>query len=846
MKKLIALFVFVLIAFVGNSQVINSLTITGYVTNANNGFALNDYPVNITGDDGQITFFTTTNENGWYIIVIENGSVIGPNQEYVVFVEDSCSNAILSDTISNNQGTIDEAVVNFEVCGDSLGGCQAFFNWTISNNNPLRIILMDDSYVADGATYFWNFGDGETATTVNAEHTFSESGSYEVCLTVTKDNCTDTYCTLVVVVAEPFDCNANFEAEFVPGGLGVGVYPSFPMIGEANYTWSVDGVTISNDFDIPVISLTPGNHLVCFSVTTSSCEDSFCQEIVISNDTLPQGCQAYFNWEISNSNPLRLIFSDDSYIESEASYFWDFGDNNIASTMNAEHTFTEAGIYTVCLTVTTSGCTDTYCISVEVGETGNNSDCNASFDYSIDNVTEEGIFSVTFHSVDVPPATQIEHEWVIDGYDNQYSSNPQFQLNQAGNYLVCHYVYSSNCADTVCTYVYVAQDTASCEAYFAASLSQFNPFRVICENQSFTNNEEASYLWDFGDGTTATSLNAEHNYQQAGPYLICLTVVTPSCESTYCETFYVPPTNPQNYTIGGQVFAGANYADIGSAKLFYFDQTSSAVELVQTVAIDSFGYYVFSDVSEGVYLIKAGLNNQSAYFGQYVPTYFGSQFYWFDAEPVVVNESGFSYNISLIYSDNPGGEGWVEGNIDDGPYRLSGIAGSAASLVSDADIFVLNLSGNPQKHQLSTENGEFAFSNLAYGTYRLMADVPGMICIPVEFTLSGGTPGVTIELVMGDEITAIAQQQDLSFGNPFPNPANDFVGVSFHLKSSQKIISSLTTTSGQLVWEDSGNYFSGTQTMRVPLNQVAKGFYFLSLRDAQNKQLGVFKISVIH
>ena len=845
MKKLLLLLVFTLSIFAAKSQTINSLTISGYVTDANSGLAFFDYPVHVSGDNGSTVIETLTNDNGWYIIVIENGSVTGPNQEFVVYVQDSCSNAILADTISNNQGTVDEAVVNFEVCGNPLGGCQAFFNWTISNNNPLRGVFMDDSYVADGATYFWDFGDGETASTANTEHTFPASGNYEVCLTVTKDNCTDTYCTMVVVTADAVDCNATFQIEYVAGGLGIDVFPSFPIINEANYTWSVDGTLISDNYETPIISLTPGNHLVCFNITAANCEDISCQEVVISNDTLPQGCQAYFNWEISNSNPLRVILMDDSYTESDATYFWDFGDNNIATSMNAEHTFPEAGVYTVCLTVTTSGCTDTYCIPVEVSGNSNN-DCNASFDYSIDNVTEEGIYSVTLHSVDVPPATQVEHAWVINGYETQYSANPQFQLNQAGNYLVCHYVYSPNCADSLCTYVYVAQDTASCEAYFAASISQFNPFRVICENQSFTNNTDASYLWDFGDGTTATSLNAEHNYEQSGPYLICLTVTTPDCESTYCETFYVPPVSPQNYTIGGQVFAGANYADIGSAKLFSFDQTSSAVELIQTTPIDSFGYYMFTDVSEGVYLIKAGLNTQSEYYGQYVPTYFGSQFYWFDAEPAVVNESGFTYNISLIYSDNPGGDGWVNGNIDDGPYRLSGVAGSAASLVSDADIFVLNLSGNPQKHQLSTENGEFAFSNLAYGTYRLMADVPGMVCIPVEFTLSGETPGVSIELVMGDEITAVAQQQDATLGNPFPNPANEFVAINLNLKSSQKIISSLTTTSGQLIWQNSGNYSSGVQTMRVPLNQVAKGFYFLSLQDAQNKQIGVFKISVIH
>lgn len=45
-----------------------------------------------------------------------------------------------------------------------------------------------------------------------------------------------------------------------------------------------------------------------------------------------------------------------------------------------------------------------------------------------------------------------------------------------------------------------------------------------------------SWLWDFGDATTAEIENAVHTYSQAGDYEICLTVLNAEgCESTYCE-----------------------------------------------------------------------------------------------------------------------------------------------------------------------------------------------------------------------------------------------------------------------------------------------------------------------
>lgn len=679
MKKLLVLLTYILSFSALEAQVSNSLTISGYVTQASTGWALQDYPVTVTGDNGLTNVVGLTNDNGWYNIIIENGSVTGPNQLFIVSVVDSCSNAILADTISNQQGTVDEAVVNFQVCANSAEGCQAYFIWNVSNNNPLRIVFMDDSYVESEATYFWDFGDNTTGLTANAEHNYAEAGSYQVCLTITTANCTDTYCYEVVV---------------------------------------------------------PGEN------------------------------------------------------------------------------------------------------------TGN--DCNPFFEFNVAGPNPNGVYEVAFFSVDVPPANEVQHVWIFEGFETQTSSNPQYAVTESGEYTMCHIVYGVNCSDTLCSTIIVGNNSGTCEANFAATISQFSPFQVNLANQSFTNNTEASYVWDFGDGSTATSFHAEHTFNQSGPYYICLTVSTSNCTNTYCETVYILGTSPQDYAIGGQVFAGANVADIGSVRLYRLDQTSLAVELIQTTPIDSGGFYYFENVEEGVYLIKAGLNVQSDYYNSYVPTYFGSQFYWLDAEPVVVNENGFSYNISLIYSNNPGGEGWVNGNIDDGPYRLSGVAGSSASLIADANVFVVNLSGNPQKHQLSTENGEFSFSDLAYGTYRLFADVPGMICVPVEFTLSGENPGFTIEIVMGDEILSVAEQQEILIGHVYPNPSNEVASVNLSLRAAQKIFSSLTTTSGQLVWQDSQQFTAGTQTIRVPLNQVAKGFYFLVLRDAQQKQIGVFKLSVIH
>jgi hypothetical protein len=287
-------------------------------------------------------------------------------------------------------------------------------------------------------------------------------------------------------------------------------------------------------------------------------------------------------------------------------------------------------------------------------------------------------------------------------------------------------------------------------------------------------------------------------------------------------------------------------ADLGSAKLFSFDPVSMAVELIQTTSIDS-GYYMFTGLEAGTYLVKAGLNEDSEFYGDYVPTYFGSQFYWFDAQPIFLSENGYTYNISLIWSSNNGGPGSVNGDIDDGPYRLSGVAGaSAASLVSDADVVVTDLSGNPQRFTVSNSNGEFTITDLAYGTYRLMADVAGMLCIPVEFTISESTPSVNISLVMGDEILGIAEYNETTVSPVYPNPAAHTANMNLNLRNNETLHITITTTAGQIIRNETRTLSAGSQSLSVPVSDIANGFYFIRLSDANSKTLGVYKISVIH
>lgn len=57
-------------------------------------------------------------------------------------------------------------------------------------------------------SYSWNFGDGQTANTVNASHTYAVAGSYPVLQSVTNGTCTDTSLATVIVESDSV-CSGN-------------------------------------------------------------------------------------------------------------------------------------------------------------------------------------------------------------------------------------------------------------------------------------------------------------------------------------------------------------------------------------------------------------------------------------------------------------------------------------------------------------------------------------------------------------------------------------------------------------------------------------------------------------
>jgi PKD repeat protein len=848
MKKLMFIFSLMLLGMVSKAQIgSNDLIIQGYVTNSTSGLPVTNWPVTITGMGMTSTAYT--NANGWYIDTISNGSVTGPNQLF--FIETmNCDSLFLADTVSNNQGTVDSANVDFQICVQNQNTCQAAFNFYIDPTVAGNVIFENTSTTSDNiASFNWSLDGISISTTPVFSFIFPSNNGGLVCLTITSSTgCSDTYCQYVVPGSNAtclpyfnYQASANnaLSYTFTNTTTTTGTNPTY-------YWYFGDGANSAQASPTHVFSQA-GTYSVCLQVITDQCQNTMCQNITVVNDTISgNGCIASFNY-VADSTTIQ--FNNTSYTPSQpVTFTWNFSDGTFSNELFPVHTFTTPGVYQVCLDMSTGSCSDSYCLPVYVGLPDSSITCNATIAYSyIGDVPNPSVFPYQFYSAYSGDNPEIIHVWTTSDGQSSNSYSPVFGFGP-GTYTVCHSVTSvyGFCSDSTCTVVTIVPDTLNgCTAMFSAEISASATNEVIFTNLSSDLN--ASFIWQFGDGSPSEfGINATHTYAAPGSYPVNLNMTGNGCYDDY--TFFVTITADNYlYDIGGMVFAGSNTADSAWVTLYSIDTTSFAAQLIQTVAVDS-GFYVFQGVPIGTYIVKAGLNTTSAFFNDYTPTYFGSQYYWYNAQPIINTVNNYSYNISLIYGSNPGGNGYVGGSIDDGPFRLYNPEfSSALAPVAGAQIIVTDLSNVPQRWITADNNGNFNITDLAYGTYRLMADEPGMTCVPVEFTLSEATPGVDIALVMGDDITGIATPiTSILQGDVYPNPASTQANLHIQLNDAARLSYSLVTVTGQLVWSASDNSAAGQRTLQIPVSGLSKGMYLLNVYGENGQLLGVRKLSIAH
>ncbi len=375
-----------------------------------------------------------------------------------------------------------------------------------------------------GHVWLWRFGDGTTASTQNATHTYATRGDYTVTLVTwdTIGGCLDSTQALIQV-RDPL---AAFTANDTVGCVDHVVTFTNSATDAFSYNWDFGNGQTSTNANPTVTYSTPGVYTVQLIVRDiHNCADTF----IRPNYITALGATALFNADtLTGCTPLIVQYQDlsTSFLGNIVAWNWNLGNGQTSTLQNPSGNYTIPGDYTITLTVTDdNGCSSTLSRVNFIQPTYP----TPAF-YSDDTLVCLG-GPVNFVNTSI--GNGMTYQWNFGDGGTSSDANPTHTFADTGRYTITLNVRDINNCDSTTVrnqYIHVVRPTP----LFVADTLDANcpPLLVNFFNQSSA--DVTGWLYDFGDGQTSNLPNPSHIYVTPGVYYPTLTITNNiGCTETY-------------------------------------------------------------------------------------------------------------------------------------------------------------------------------------------------------------------------------------------------------------------------------------------------------------------------
>jgi hypothetical protein len=323
------------------------------------------------------------------------------------------------------------------------------------------------------------------------------------------------------------------------------------------------------------------------------------------------------------------------------------------------------------------------------------------------------------------------------------------------------------------------------------------------------------------------------------------TLMSGNCEYTDYDTDIIPAlfingtvavsSPPPLFDINGNVTAGSSTFDAGKIEFYKWDSLNTCFQLQDSTGVDSSGAYSFNNILPGTYILKVIPDVTSAFYSTYLPTYFGDTPYWASADTLSTSQLNNPYNIHLVHIIGPmPGAGSIAGTVTNGLKFYS--TGNPAANV---EILLTNLSDQVLAVSYSNSSGQFSFDNLAWGSYKLRAEVTLILSTPMVLSLSPANPDIqnlNFHITANGIVTGLpgktAEPQFL-LNNLFPNPALDLIYIEITSDKATHISFEIYNLSGQMQIRQDRIIRRGYQKINMNTGGLRPGLYSLHLLTAE-------------
>jgi len=381
-------------------------------------------------------------------------------------------------------------------------------------------VQFTDTSAGDRTSWAWDFGNGQTSDRQNPTTTYAATGSYTVTLTVRNAGGVST--TTRRVSVNPPPPVASFTAP-ITAFTGQDVTFTKTSTGAEPITsaWTFGDSGTSTERS-PTRTFTPGIYAVTLTVTNAGGSSTMVRTLTVTNPPVPVAA-----FTLAPDPPVAgspVAFTNTSTAVAPVTYLWDFGDGTTSTAAApAPKTYATPGDYTVRLTVTNAGGTDTTARTVTVRLPA------PSF-----TVTTGDNGRVATLSALVAGGTTTTVDWG-DGPPGAFPLPPGGATHTyaaPGVYTVTVETtgFGQTVSATRTVRVFTVEPTWSptgSTVAFTADVVGIDPATV-------------TWAWTFGDGGTSTLRNPSRSYADPGTYTVTVTATGPNGSARGTLTVTIP------------------------------------------------------------------------------------------------------------------------------------------------------------------------------------------------------------------------------------------------------------------------------------------------------------------
>jgi gliding motility-associated-like protein len=382
-------------------------------------------------------------------------------------------------------------------------------------------------------SYSWS-GPGAVLGSSTTNGTVSVGGTYQCVVINTLTGCSSTITTVVPTNTTPVTANVTTPASITCVTTTVSLLAT-PTGTNYTYNWSGPGTITNGTTDNPTVDA-GGNYIVTITDNINGCSGSF-TTTVATNTVAPTFTLGSASTVTTTCASPNATLSATSNLDPNTIYTWT---TPSSTTLTGTPVFVStAGVYTVVITNTISGCSSSSSLSQATVEV----------------VADSGIPVVTLsaNSVSITclnptptvaittTASPVSYNWtptsgIVPGTET--TANPSF--NAAGSYSAvvtntisgCATGFASNVVDVILdnSAPIVTLSTATNDGTITCT----NTFVTITSTVTSSNNSNLTYTWS-PSGVNSTSIN-DATFTTAGIYTLAVTNTVTGCVTSLTNT----------------------------------------------------------------------------------------------------------------------------------------------------------------------------------------------------------------------------------------------------------------------------------------------------------------------